>query len=362
MTDGSTQLICDQSSCPLLQNGNCLDAFDPPSDCPHSSWIEQPGVSAPETANIDSAPQPPATPGDIAAQIAAAVSTDKAEDFSTTTKPDRQVEGGTSLTMREAERTVQDVVTTVVLIAGEAEAGKTTLVTELWAAFLTGPFAGWSFAGSRTLNALSKRHFKARVSSGLSEPTTDRTADEDMRLLHLRVVRDEEATNLLMSDVRGEFFEFVINGATVGAQVPLAGRADKCIVVLDGERMRDAGERALHIFNTTSLIGGLLAEGGLRHGVPVLIVCTKGDSLTNEERVEVKAELATLASNAFNSPDWPVDTKVISSRSMETGTGPFGLDSVLEWLTDRRRRKVESSADQDAADDRYFWRKIGGDT
>src|SRR5438552_2319796 len=65
--------------------------------------------------------------------------------------------------------------TSVVLFAGTASCGKTTLLATLHLLFQQGPFAGYNFAGSDTLVGFEDRVSLTRTSSGRSAPTTPRT-------------------------------------------------------------------------------------------------------------------------------------------------------------------------------------------
>src|SRR5258706_16328307 len=75
--------------------------------------------------------------------------------------------------------------TNVILFAGTAESGKTTLLATLYLLFQKGPFATFSFAGSRTLVGFERRVHNARLSSKLSIPRTERSKSSE--LLHLPV-------------------------------------------------------------------------------------------------------------------------------------------------------------------------------
>ena len=62
-----------------------------------------------------------------------------------------------------------------VALVGDFRAGKTTLISALYASFLKGPLAGYRFRSSRTLTAFARRHHDALLLSKRDSPVTLRT-------------------------------------------------------------------------------------------------------------------------------------------------------------------------------------------
>ncbi len=95
----------------------------------------------------------------------------------------------------------------VILFAGTAHCGKTTLLSSLCLLYQRGPFAGYIFGGSRTLVGFEERNYYVRGASGGVIPTMERTKFAEV--LHLRV-RDQAAlqpmATLLLCDLSGEDF------------------------------------------------------------------------------------------------------------------------------------------------------------
>src|SRR5919198_2499191 len=114
---------------------------------------------------------------------------------------------GSDLDLPLAERVTRAGISRVIVLAGTADSGKTTLVTALYELFQNGLFAGYLFAGSETLPALERRCHLGRIDSGRAAAETARTlAGGGQRWLHLRV---RAATNggavreLLVSEIAG---------------------------------------------------------------------------------------------------------------------------------------------------------------
>lgn len=259
--------------------------------------------------------------------------------------------GDTALTLAEADEIAARAPCRVVLVAGEFESGKTTLVVELYAQFLDGPFAGASFGGSRTLRALDSRHHPARAMSGGTVPTTVATRDENMRVLHLRLRRHGRVHDLLLSDVRGEYFENIIDGAAAASEVPLAARADLCLLAIDGQLVAVPEERQRAITRARLLLGGLAEDGGLRAGAKTVIVVTKRDLLGTSARQWATDQLAQLR-------DWAVNRGLDASTAMiaarPEGARAEALDEILDAILPMPPAKSRPVS-MPQPGDREFW-------
>jgi hypothetical protein len=245
--------------------------------------------------------------------------------------------GADSLTWAECDRVAARHGATIVLVAGNQESGKTTLLLQLWAQFLRGPFAGYRFAGSETLDAFDDRHYPCRVDSGNSYPLTEHTTDTDMRFLHLRVADAiGRCQALLMTDLWGELFEEVAMGAKVTDRVPVAPKADKTMVIIDGEEVADDTRREAALRNAKTLIGAFASEGGLRLDAPLLVLLSKSDALQagDEEWYERKA--TRLVEFAVASGFTAVEKHRVAARP--PAADPEGLEKVLEWMCAREER------------------------
>lgn len=360
MSVAAPDRTCSQPGCPFP--GRCLEGFDDVTACPYTGSVEGDREnSAAETDALEAGTEDAGT-GHFRA--AAEPSDESGSEVvlgraGVVAPPQRLVDvvGGEALTMDEARPILGRERCQVVLVAGDAKAGKTTLVVEFYARFLIGPFNGWSFAGSVTLRALDLRHFTAQAASGGSRPYTGRTQDEDMRLLHLRLARADEYRHLLFSDVRGEFFDDVVEGAPVSENVQIAPRTDRCIVAIDGERVASARTAETAFLRAQCLIGGLLADGGLDVGVPIAIVCTKWDQVPQERREAALRQAEEVA--AFARQDGrPVHVQCLSVRPGPPVSDLVGLSELLDWLV-APVRPPASSLRVSLPTGRQFWGEGG---
>ena len=265
--------------------------------------------------------------------------------------------GGESLDLAEAHEIAAEYGAELILLAGEFESGKTTLLVELYSKFLAGPIEGWLFAGSKTLIALDKRHFPTRYASGNAAATTERTQPEHEGLIHLRLVKGERTISLFLTDLRGERFEHVRDGAPASDEVPYVARANQTLVLVDGEKIRDLALRQSAIHNARLLIGGLTETGGLARGRPMAIVLTKRDLVNAEGRDWFTQQAGSLADFA-SERGAATSVMTIAARPASAPDDPECLEGVVRWLTEEVPRAIPSVESAPLPTDRHFWRLL----
>lgn len=135
----------------------------------------------------------------------------------------------------------------VVILAGDSDAGKTTLLASIYELFRDGPVGGTVFGGSRTLRAFEERCHDARVKSGRTDPTTLHTPlSNTPSFLHLNLHcpdTSRERVDLLISDVNGERYSRAASSAAECCLLEELKRADQIVLLLDGERLVDRARR-----------------------------------------------------------------------------------------------------------------------
>lgn len=261
--------------------------------------------------------------------------------------------GAESLTWEEADRVAARHGATVVLVAGYQESGKTTLLLQLWAQFLRGPFAGYRFAGSETLDAFDDRHYPCRVDSGNPYPLTERTTDTDTRFLHLRVAdANDERHALLMTDLWGELFRDIALGSKVTDRVPVAPKADKTMVIVDGEEVADASRREAAMRNARTLIGAFASDGGLRLDAPLMVLLSKSDVLNASDLEWYERKVTKLLEFAESSGFTALQEHRVAARPLDKD--PEGLERVLEWMCTREVRAPVVEPEQTRSSGRVF--------
>jgi Double-GTPase 2 len=178
----------------------------------------------------------------------------------------------------------------VVLVAGEVDCGKTTLLVAVWNTLLNhGSIADVSFAGSRTALGFERRAWLARLDSKRNAPDTERTRESENGFLHLRLSAHGKLHEVLLSDVAGETFKQVRQGTPFAEKVEWLDHTDLALFLVDGEAIAGA-QRSSALSNTRRLIGQL-HESGVRTRVG--LVLSKAELITPElrERWDREAEV-----------------------------------------------------------------------
>ena len=337
---------CSAEGCPVVETGRCLEGFDPPSECPHIS-LTPPDAEAQASSEEDGVPL---EDEDAVGE----------EEISKLDEPTVELGGGESLTIPLADQTATRYGAQVVLIAGDFQSGKTTLLAELYGRFLKGPYEGWSFAGSDCIRALDARYHGTRESSGLAHPDVPRTEDEEMRLVDLRVERAGTRVPLMLSDIRGELFDSIVEGAPVEEAVPLAARADKLVILVDGEKVADSFQRAGVASWYMQLIGGLTEPGGVPPGTRTAVVLSKADLVEEENSQWFTAEAQKMRALAAARGLAASEIFSIAARPDLSPHEPLELPPLFEWLLAEESAKTMSS-DSGRGQGRSFWRWTADD-
>lgn len=244
--------------------------------------------------------------------------------------------GSESLDLTDATAVAAHVGSTVILVAGKNYSGKTTLLVQIYAQFLNGPFAGLEFAGSETLDAFDERHFGGRAVSGNEGEEMDHTEDVDMRFLHLRLADSTEHQRALMpTDLVGELFNDIRDGVRVDERVPIARRADKVLFVVDGAEVKELGQRQVAERDAHLTLAGLTEPGGVSPDTPVMFVLTKADLLDDEHVAWFETCAERLIKSAREERGMTaVIAHVVAARPRDASK-PRGLKEVVEWMWDR---------------------------
>ena len=165
-------------------------------------------------------------------------------------------EGGATLTAAALTR--------LVLVAGEADSGKTTLLETIYEKFNEGSFADLLFAGSTTLVGWERRCHLARIASGAEKPDTERTLGLQHQLLHLCVRNTSfgaQAQDVLFSDLSGEVFKMIRDSTAECQQLGMLKRADHFVLLLDGRKLTSTATRQEALTNGIALLRSCVDAG-----------------------------------------------------------------------------------------------------
>lgn len=306
--------ICSQPGCPFGTSGRCLEGFDPPSTCPYQSKL------------------PP--------------SADEAVSFPESEFTD--LPSGEALSIAQASDVAKDDKSTLVIIAGSFNSGKTTILTSLFEAFQEAPFANFQFRGSRTLRAFENRCHLGRVESGNDDADTTHTSmREGISFLHLALGSVDRSyfrhANLLLSDISGELFKRLRDSSEVAKEFSPMSRANHLCVVIDGEKLVARTSRHIARNDSRSILRSIIESDRLRPDCVIDIAVTKwdlvaatADTAEGSEVIEfineTKAILMALASR------FVVRFHEIAARPERTAKVPFahGLPTLLRsWMSEK---------------------------
>src|SRR5436190_1898103 len=129
----------------------------------------------------------------------------------------------------------------IILLAGAAKSGKTTLLASLHDSFQRRPFAGYFAAGSRTLIGFEERCFDSRAASAAEYPSTVRTRPAEGLLFYHMKLRDEDLKapikHLLVADMSGEHYSGALDSAPEMRALTIIRRADHFVHLMDGGKL-----------------------------------------------------------------------------------------------------------------------------
>jgi hypothetical protein len=188
---------------------------------------------------------------------------------------------GEALTVEEAYSITRASRTRVLVVAGPAESGKTTLIASIFNRLECAPFAGYMFAGSKTLIGFEQRCHLARLTTGRATAATPRTRRGAERcLLHLSVWKSDStqsAIDLLLADLSGEDYERASNSPEECAKLPLIRRADHFILLIDGAKVVRSNARQGEKRQAVMLLQSCLDAGQLKRNSLVDVLISKMD-------------------------------------------------------------------------------------
>jgi hypothetical protein len=251
--------------------------------------------------------------------------------------------------------------TQVIVLAGGSGSGKTTLLASMYEKFQKSPFAGYIFAGSRTLPGLERRCYLARIASGRSEPDTERTKGAENTLLHLKVRKQDltrPSQDLLFTDLGGERFRLAKDSTTECKRLKFLLRADHFALLIDGAMLARVEKRQEACVFARSLLRSCLDAEMLGAHSYVDVLFTKWDLIRpkmEEHRIKDFLEgIQTQFKDRFAGRVARLRFFRIAARPTEDPPLPFAynLEKFFpSWVEDSPRRnyfKSEFSYDLDS--------------
>lgn len=182
----------------------------------------------------------------------------------------------------QAENITRSSLTRVVVCGGAIGSGKTTLLATIHDLFLKGEFAGYCFAGSRTLLGFESRCFESRIESGRNQADTERTKAnlDEVDFLHLAVRKSkltDPVQHLLFPDISGEVFRQARSSTAECQRLWILNRADHFVVLFDGAKLANLSERHGAKAFGTQLIRSCIDSNMIDGSTNLDIIFTKMD-------------------------------------------------------------------------------------
>ncbi len=186
-----------------------------------------------------------------------------------------------------------------------------------------------------------------RVDSGMVTPDTVRTTISDgLRYYHLAVAGQQGRVDLLLSDRAGEVYRQARNDSSVVRTLEEIPRADRLILLLDGERVVDPFERNGASQSVRQTLRVLLDNDALNKNTVVQVVTTKVDLIArDEDAAAIQAVLAGFGKRLASDFGTQLRSLTFHDIAARDPNGEFhpahGLDALIEDWTTRLGRRVK---------------------
>jgi len=322
------QRACRQENCPVKEKGECLEALEDLEECTHFYWNESDDGGEIDEGHSD---------------------TEMATSSGNTSR--FTLFSANELTLQEIPIVTNKHHCELVVILGDLDSGKTTLLATIFDLFQTGDFQNLLFAGSLTQKGFERRSHLSRVVSGRSKADTERTKSLEFRVLHLavKVKGRSEVRHLLLSDVSGETIRQARNSSSVmKKQLQVVKHADHLFYVLDGEGLTSQN-RAKTLLNADLFIKSAIQNQIFNSSTKLNILITKWDKLKGERNFDggkFLEELKQRFEDKFGPDLGMIVFSKIASRPdehvKEFDMG-YGVSEFLNDLLLERRKQIPSS-------------------
>lgn len=154
---------------------------------------------------------------------------------------------GNELTSEDADAVTVRSPTHLVVFAGAAASGKTTVLASIYDRLSEGPFAGFQFAGSRSLLGFEQICYLNRLASGGTRPDTPHTPLSDEAAYYHLALRAREPgaqrRHVLLCAISGELFRLATNSREDCERLTFLHRANTIVVLVDGARLAVPAQR-----------------------------------------------------------------------------------------------------------------------
>ncbi len=309
---------CKQADCNISKDGKCLESLDK-EECPHFYWADNESNEEESTELVQN-------------EI-------KQDTF--------KLYPGEAVSISDLNTITYAYNCNKIVILGESESGKTTLLGYLFDKFQKGPYKDINFAGSLTLRGFDERCHYSRTSSNTDIPHTEKTIVEAFDFLHLALKKNvnDSSTHLLLSDISGEKLRDAGHSSILMADLEMLKYANKIIIVIDGKKIADKKLRQATLFSTQGFIQKALDDQIFNKKTDLQVVLSKWDHFVNDEEFNFEQLIVSRFTKLFEGRLGNLRfAKICASpklniNQIEIGYGIYEL--LVDWMDSG---SVESSA------------------
>lgn len=264
-------ITCKEEGCQVSITGKCVNGLDL-LVCPHVSKDES---EENETVYyVEDEPETPFEDGSV------------------------DVHSGFSIPLEEINKISTRAISRLIILAGMPDAGKTTLLISILHLFATrDDLEGFMFAGSETLLDFESKSHPSRLESENENATTARTPIKDPQFLHLRIAdqsRDNEITELLLTDISGEQFKSFMDSTLECEKFKIGNRADHFVLFFDTSKIASLSERQSARTSGLSILKSLIEANRLVPNTRIQIIFSKWDLGVNGDGFDVLPQFIEL--------------------------------------------------------------------
>ncbi len=334
MEEQNNSWDCEQEGCTYNTDGKCLEGLDV-RECPHST--DEPAFK----------PEAPTSVEEVVVETEDATIAPE-DDFH------EAIYSGDTLVSAEANLIAASSLSRLIILCGLPDVGKTTMLASLFDLFQNNSSVDkYRYAFSRSLIGFEKRCHHSRLTSGRAYPETLRTGLKDKHdFLHLRVQKEASGhanTNLLFTDIAGEYFNSLKNSAEECARFNLARRTDHFVVFINADDLSDISRRQNAKVSSLGILRMLAESKVLSRETYIEIVFSKWDLLLGKENkrhhekyiLNLQAEILEKLKKFYDN----ISFHKISSRSsngvLEQGHGISNLLGI--WVEKSPHLPIKAS-------------------
>ncbi len=170
----------------------------------------------------------------------------------------------------------------LIVLAGAEGSGKTTVLASIYERLSLGAFAGFQFAGSRSLLGFEEICHLNRLTSGNAVPDTQRTVPaEEAAYYHVALTREGQRRHVLLSAMSGELFRLARNSREDCVRLTFLLRANTIAILIDGGRLVVPESRENAVADAAGILSSFLDAKMLGPHTRVEFVFSKVDCIVD---------------------------------------------------------------------------------